>query len=87
MEEMGRRAVAVVADFIDGLPNAQATKVGDVEPALPRCLLPPREELGKFEELLWLQPPATSTNTIEFSVRDRHHQVVDVLGHRWLLRH
>jgi hypothetical protein len=26
-------------------------------------------------------------DTIEISVRDRHHQVVDLQGQRWLLRH
>jgi hypothetical protein len=35
----------------------------------------------------WPQPPPTSTNTIEISVRDRHHQVMDLQGQRWLLRH
>ncbi|HEY6698806.1 MAG TPA: hypothetical protein VIZ67_11305, partial [Acidimicrobiales bacterium] len=125
MEEMGRRAVALVADFIDGLPDAPATNVGDVEPALPGYLLPWREEPGEFGELLDCfreaaavavdtpgppymayvsggglctsalraataprpQPPPTSTNTIEIGVRDRHHQVVDRQGQRWLLRH
>ena len=87
MEETGRRALALVADFIDGLPDAPATNVGDVEPALPGYLLPPREEPGEFGELPWPPPPPTSTNTIEISVRDRHHQVVDLQGQRWLLRH
>jgi hypothetical protein len=80
MEAMGRRALApaLVADFIDGLPDAPATKVGDVEPLLPRCLLPPREKPGEFGQLPWPPPPPTSTNTIEIRVRDRHHQVVDL---------
>lgn len=52
MEEMGRRAVALVADFIDGLPDAPATNVGDVGPRLSRYLSPPGEEPGELGELL-----------------------------------
>jgi hypothetical protein len=87
MDAIGRRALALVADVIDGLPDAPATNVGDVEPLLTWCLLPPREEPGEFGELPWPQPPPASTNTIEISMRDRHHQVVDLQGQRWLPRH
>jgi aromatic-L-amino-acid/L-tryptophan decarboxylase len=52
MEEMGQRALALVTDFIDGLPDAPASNVGDVEPRLPECLLPPTEEPGEFGDLL-----------------------------------
>jgi aromatic-L-amino-acid/L-tryptophan decarboxylase len=52
MEEMGRRALTLVADFIDGLPDAPATDVDDVERRLPEYLLPPGEEPGEFGELL-----------------------------------
>ena len=52
MEEMGQRALALVTDFIDGLPDAPASNVGDVEPRLPEYLLPPTEEPGEFGELL-----------------------------------
>jgi hypothetical protein len=85
MEAMGLRALALVAYFIDGLPDAPAANVGDVEPLWPRCLLPPREEPGEFGELPWPQPPPTSRNTIEISVRDRH-QVVVLQGQRRLRR-
>lgn len=52
MEEMGRRALALVADFVDGLPDAPATNVDDVEPRLRRYALPPGEEPGELGELL-----------------------------------
>ena len=52
MEEMGRQALALVADFIEGLPDAPATNVGDVELRLPQYLHPPGEEPGEFGELL-----------------------------------
>ncbi|MGH2395148.1 MAG: pyridoxal phosphate-dependent decarboxylase family protein, partial [Candidatus Limnocylindria bacterium] len=50
MQAMGRRALGLVADFIEGLPDAPATDVDDVE--LPQYLLPPGEEPGEFGELL-----------------------------------
>jgi len=52
MQEMGRRALGLVADFIEGLPGAPATDVDDVERRLPQYLLPPGEEPGDFGELL-----------------------------------
>jgi aromatic-L-amino-acid decarboxylase len=52
MQEMGRRALALVADFVDGLPDAPASNVGDFEPRLPEYLLPPGELPGDFGELL-----------------------------------
>jgi aromatic-L-amino-acid decarboxylase len=52
MEEIGRRAVVLVADFVDGLPDAPATAVHDVEPHLARYLAPPSEEPRDLGELL-----------------------------------
>lgn len=52
MEEMGRRALALVADFIDGLPDAPATNVDDVGRRLAEYLQPPGEGPGEFGELL-----------------------------------
>jgi aromatic-L-amino-acid/L-tryptophan decarboxylase len=52
MEEMGRRAVALVADFVGGLPDAPATAVNDVEPRLARYLAPPSDEPSDLGELL-----------------------------------
>ena len=52
MEEMGRRALALVADFVEGLPDAPATNVYDIGPRLPEYLLPPAEGPGEFGALL-----------------------------------
>jgi aromatic-L-amino-acid/L-tryptophan decarboxylase len=52
MEEMGRRALALVADFIDGLPDAPATNVDDGKDGFAQYLLPPGEEPGELGELL-----------------------------------
>jgi aromatic-L-amino-acid decarboxylase len=52
MEEMGQRAVELVADFVDGLPAAPAAAVGDVGPRLAGYLEPPPEEPGELGDLL-----------------------------------
>jgi aromatic-L-amino-acid decarboxylase len=52
MEEMGRRALALVADFVDGLPDAPASNVDDIEARLPEYLRPPGEGPGDLGELL-----------------------------------
>jgi aromatic-L-amino-acid decarboxylase len=52
MEAMGRRALALVADFVEGLPDAPATNVYDIGPRLPEYLLPPAEAPGDFGALL-----------------------------------
>jgi aromatic-L-amino-acid decarboxylase len=52
MEAMGRRALALVADFVEGLPDAPATNVYDIGPRLPEYLPPPAEAPGDFGALL-----------------------------------
>ncbi|HEY6415381.1 MAG TPA: hypothetical protein VIX41_04055, partial [Acidimicrobiales bacterium] len=49
---MGRRALALVADFVDGLPDAPASNVHDVGPRLPEYLRPPGEAPGDLGDLL-----------------------------------
>jgi aromatic-L-amino-acid decarboxylase len=51
MEEMGRQALALVADFVEGLGQAPATNVDDVG-ALDRYFVEPGEDPGDFAELL-----------------------------------
>jgi aromatic-L-amino-acid decarboxylase len=52
MEEMGRRALDLVADFVDGLPDAPAANVDGIEPRLAEYLPPPGEVPGDFGTLL-----------------------------------
>jgi aromatic-L-amino-acid/L-tryptophan decarboxylase len=52
MEEMGRRALALIADFVDGLPDAPASNVHDIAPRLAEYLLPPGEGPGDLGDLL-----------------------------------
>jgi glutamate/tyrosine decarboxylase-like PLP-dependent enzyme len=51
MEVMGRRALALVTDFVDGLPSAPAANVDDAGPP-GRWLLAPGEDPGELGELL-----------------------------------
>jgi glutamate/tyrosine decarboxylase-like PLP-dependent enzyme len=52
MDEMGRRALALIGDFVDGLPDAPAGNVHDIGPRLPEYLLPPGEGPGDLGDLL-----------------------------------
>jgi aromatic-L-amino-acid/L-tryptophan decarboxylase len=52
MEEMGRRALALVADFVDGLPDAPASNVHDIGPRLAEYLRPPGEGPKDLGDLL-----------------------------------
>ena len=52
MDDMGRRALALIADFVGGLPDAPAGNVHDIGPRLPEYLLPPGEGPGDLGDLL-----------------------------------
>ncbi|SNS22354.1 pyridoxal phosphate-dependent decarboxylase family protein [Actinomadura mexicana] len=52
IETMGRAITARIADYVDSLPGAPASRFGEAEHAVARMLQPPPEEAGRFELLL-----------------------------------
>lgn len=52
MEALAAATVAVVADFVEGLPDAPALDVDDAEPLVTQLLRPPPEGPGDFDALL-----------------------------------
>ncbi|WP_206185042.1 pyridoxal phosphate-dependent decarboxylase family protein [Thermoactinospora rubra] len=52
VEAMGREIVSRIADYLDGLPQAPASRFGEAADAVARMLQPPPEEGGGFDRLL-----------------------------------
>jgi aromatic-L-amino-acid decarboxylase len=52
MEAMGEAALGLVAEFVEGLPEAPAVKLEDADRLVPELLRPPPESPGQFDTLL-----------------------------------